>query len=42
MVTASFIDEVMEFESMCSPFDRIEAQLAELKSFERVKTINPY
>ena len=42
MVTVAFIDEVTELESFCSPFARIKPQTAELKSFERVKTIYPY
>lgn len=42
MVTVAFIDEVMELESMYSPFARIKPQMAEHKSFEKVKTIYPY
>lgn len=42
MVTVAFTDEVMELESMCSPFARLKPQTAKLKSFERVKTIYPY
>lgn len=42
MGTVAFIDEVMEPKSLCPVFAGIKPQTAELKPFERVKTIYPY